>query len=131
MDIIEYYGYVQGTVHGLFIGAEEPYFTIRDLVTLNIIKCYYKQDMYDKVYELFSQPDNVVFVSGLIRADRQDRKIESITIESGSKMKVAEQYKKGDLLKFFGCVPDLLNGTSLEQLMDELRNDTCELRSGS
>lgn len=120
-DFTEYHGAIQGVIHELNKGHMPPYFRIRDLASKKLIKCFFSYKLYDRVIELLHNKDAIVIVSGLITASRSDRHIDHMNISVDDHLKLAPEYKEGDLEKFIGSSPDFLGKQTFQEFMDEIR----------
>ncbi len=114
-DTIEYHGSVYGIIHAWHKESDKPFLKIRDLTTTSFIDCFYPEIEYQKIYDLFKKREFIVYVSGLIKADRLQRRIKSI---SANKFRIAPGYKEGDLQKFIGCAPDLTGDVSTKDYLE-------------
>ncbi len=120
---VEYYGALQGMINGLYnIASEKPYFKLRDTISTKLINCYFADSFYNAVVDLLKMRNAIIHISGIITASRIDRQLECVFIRSGDKIELAEQYKPGDLDKFFGSIPDILEGRSLRDYMGDVRS---------
>jgi hypothetical protein len=116
----EYYGGVHGVIYSLVKEADRPFLNIRDLNTQKLIKCFYKKDMYEQIVGLLKKKEAVVYVYGLVRANRNERKIESIKAD---KFKISDDFSDKDFQDFFGCASDLTGELSTEDFISRIRED--------
>lgn len=96
---LEYYGSLQGKIHSWYKEAKTPYFDLRELATDRLVKCYYTEKLYRNVYEQMKDRDNVVHVSGDIKADRVERVPEEIKVV---RIDNYEPLSKEEFEEFFG-----------------------------
>lgn len=107
--IAEYHGTVLGFVHALFLGAERPHFDLRDISREGIVKCYYRRDQHGNVVSALTPHERRVHVSGLVRADRLTKTINTVNVE---KMDFIDPPSDDVLEQFFGCAPNMTGGPS-------------------
>jgi hypothetical protein len=92
-------GAIQGTIHNIFVEAEKPYFTLRELSSQKLVKCIYKEQDYAAVIETLKNKGQVLHVRGAVVTDTQKRNIDHITV---SRIIPAEPYGYADVEKFLG-----------------------------
>ena len=92
-------GAIQGVIHNIFMEVERPYFTLRELSSQNLVKCYYGQRDYAAVWENAKNMGQILHVRGTVVTDTQKRNIDHITV---SNIIPAEPYEYADLEKFLG-----------------------------
>lgn len=92
-------GAVQGTIHNIFIENEKPYFTLRELSTQKLIKCYFNDDDYAAVVETLKRKGQILHIRGTVVADTQKRNIEHVTV---TRIIPSEPYSYADVEKFLG-----------------------------
>lgn len=100
-----YIGSVMGQTYEWNKGAAEPYLTLRDLVTNELIKCVYADEDYSKVAKLFLDKTAIVIIEGLATYNRVSGKTEIVMAHS---FELAPQFSDADYVRFFGCAPDLI-----------------------
>ncbi len=119
-EFVEYYGNVYGVLHSWQKESDPPYVKIRDLIGRDLINCYYSNNKYSYIYDLFEDRVAIVYVSGNIKANRFQRKIIEITAE---KFVRAPEYRDGDLDRFIGCSPGLIGDMSSGEYVDRMYRD--------
>jgi hypothetical protein len=92
-------GAIQGVIHNVFVEAEKPYFTLRELSSQKLVKCFYGEDDYAAVWETLKRPGQILHVRGAVVTDTQKRNIDHITL---SNIIPAEPYSYADVEKFLG-----------------------------
>lgn len=102
---VEYFGEICGTVNSLFKGVDDPHFTLRDILTGNLIRCDYNDDIYGDVHRAIERNDALVYVSGFIKANIFYEQIESIKTTA---IKAAPILSNEDYKAFFGCAPNMI-----------------------
>ena len=75
--------------------------------------------MYQDIVRLLKDKDAVVCVSGMIKANMADRRIEEIHAE---KFGASEPFTDEDLEKFFGCAPNITGNQSTQQFIRKIRD---------
>ena len=119
---VEYYGAVRGIIENMYqLNSEKPYLKVRDLLSNKQIDCYFTPSRYGDVLRLLEKRGRLITFSGFIRANRLDRRIESINIDADGQMRLAEEYRSGDFEKFIGCSPGILGNMSIDEYMDDVR----------
>ena len=120
-DTIHAYGSIQGTISTLNKSDKSNMsFIIRELASGNRIRCIFDKTFYHNVIEQLEDQDQVVFVSGLMKLSRINRKIDELKVE---KIAPAPSYKEGDLGRFIGGCPDLTGDLSTADYVDKFRAD--------
>jgi len=97
---ITYSGTIQGHVHS--IGVAELFFQLRRLRTNELIRCEFKEDLYDHVLEACERRNSRLFVHGRITARRVDRHVSLIKVD---RLKSAPQLSEERYEAFFGADP--------------------------
>jgi hypothetical protein len=92
-------GAIQGVIHNVFVEAEKPYFTLRELSSQRLVKCFYKEDDYAAVWETLKRPGQILHVRGSVVTDTQKRNIDHISV---SNIIPADTYSYTDVEKFLG-----------------------------
>jgi hypothetical protein len=110
--VIEYYGTVYGVIHAFFKGSHPPYFTLRDALTGDLVKCIFEERLYKNVVSTLERRDAIVYAFGLVRANSLSRKIEDIFV---SNIRPAPALTEKEYGEFFGSIPNIKN----EGLYDE------------
>lgn len=116
--IVESHGSIQGIIHSLFLGAQPPHFHIRELSTLNLVKCVYSLAIYDEVASVLQKRNAVVHVFGETKTNLAERRIDELHVK---KIGLAETISEEDFEKFFGCAPNLTGEESTEQFIKRVR----------
>ncbi len=119
-DAIKYSTSMQGKIHSLFKEVDKPHCYIRELSSGGLILCYYPEDIYDQIANALKKRDAIIHVAGWITASRETRKPLYMRIE---KLQTAEEYREGDLEKFFGCAPDMTGDISTDEFIDLIHQD--------
>ncbi len=92
-------GAVQGTIHSIFIDNEKPYFTLRELSTQKLIKCYFNNDDYEAVVETLKRKGQILHIRGTVVADTQKRIIDHVAV---TRIIPSEPFSYADVDKFLG-----------------------------
>jgi hypothetical protein len=90
-------GAIQGTIHSLHNGSKPPYFTLRELSTRHLVKCFYRPEDYPGVLKALHAEEQVVHVKGTIITDTRRREIEHITVKE---LILSEPYSYEDVERF-------------------------------
>lgn len=101
---LDYMGALQGVVHAWFKESSEPHFQLREASQNQLINCYYRAEHYADVLRAVAHRQESVHVSGLVRANRMEKCIESIR---AVRIKNAVAFSDLDFERFFGCAPDM------------------------
>lgn len=110
--MVEYYGSVYGVIHALFKGAHPPYFTLRDALTGDLVKCVFEDRLYKNVVATLERRNAIVYAFGLVRANALSRKIEDVSV---SNIRPAPLLLEKEYGEFFGSIPNITD----ESLYDE------------
>lgn len=119
-DRIEFEGSLQGKIHAFFKESERPHFSLRELYSEDLIRCYYNLEQYDDIARALQKRDTVIHVAGLAVASRTSRKIQWMIV---NRLEEAEEYREGDLDKFIGCAPNATGNLTTEEFLDLIRNE--------
>lgn len=92
-------GAVQGTIHNIYVEAEKPYFTLRELSSQRLVKCYYSEGDYPAVVHTLNNKGQILHIRGTVVTDTQKRSIDHITV---SNIIPAEMYGYAEVEKFLG-----------------------------
>lgn len=117
---LDYMGAVQGVIHALFKESEPPHFKLRDSVTGNLVDCFYKPEHYANILRTLPRKDDRVHVSGLVRASRIDKKIESLKVV---RIESPVEFTDADFEAFFGCAPDMAGEIGSADFIERNRHD--------
>jgi hypothetical protein len=90
-------GSVQGTIHSLYVGSKPPHFTLRELSTRHLIKCYYRPEDYVGVLEALHRDEQVVHVEGTIITSTRRREIDHVNVKQ---LILSEPYGYEDVERF-------------------------------
>jgi hypothetical protein len=110
---ITYRGSIQGQIHSL--GVAELNFQLRSSRSKELIKCEFKEALYNEVIEACEQRRSRVFVHGLITVRRVDRHISLIKAE---KLRTAPTLSEERYRAFFGSDPNYTGEMSSEEFTD-------------
>lgn len=101
---VDYVGALQGVIHAWFKESDKPHFQLREFGHGELVNCYYRADLYPELLRAFVRKDEVVHVSGMVRANRIDKSIDQILV---SKIRNSVEFSDADFERFFGCAPDM------------------------
>lgn len=113
-----YEGALQGKLGTWY--KDSNYFNLRDLSSGLLVKCYYKADLYDQIYALYSDKNAVVNLSGHIVAGRVSGQVTEMHITW------ARSYaplSESEFNRLFGLDPDLTGELGTADYIDRLRSD--------
>jgi len=117
---LDYMGAVQGVIHTIFKESDTPHFKLRDSVTGDLVDCFYKPEHYASILRTLPRKDDRVHVSGLVRASRIDKKIESLKVVH---IESPVEFSDADFEAFFGCAPDMTGNLSSADFIERNRHD--------
>jgi len=117
---VTYIGTVMGATHDWVKGAKEPYITIRDLNTSELIRCTYADNDYPRVAKLFANKSAIVIVSGVVLYNRITGKTE---VTKATSFDLAPDISQEEFEQFFGCAPSLTGDLSTDDFIRDGRND--------
>lgn len=115
-----YVGSIIGATHDWVKGAKEPYITIREINTSELIKCTYSDDDYSRVAKLFANKIAVVVVGGTVLYNRITGKTE---VTKATTFDLAPEISDEDFDRFFGCAPDFTGAASTDDFIRNGRDD--------
>ena len=117
---VRYFGAVMGQTYEWIKGAKEPYLTIRELNTAELIKCVYVDADYSKVAKLFENKSAIVIIQGAAVYNRITNKTE---VTRAQDFELAPDLSDGDFEKFFGCAPNLTGSLTTAEFVSRSRDD--------
>ena len=116
-----YYGTVFGSVHSLHKGSAPAFLNVRDVVSGELIKCFYKpSDHYSAIAKLLQKDDALVYVHGLVTVDLVRKCIDHIDSDH---FEVAPEYRPGDLDALIGAAPNFTGRMTTKQFIKKIRDD--------
>lgn len=116
---VDYIGALQGVIHAWFKEADKPHFQLREFGHNQLVSCYYRADLYPELLRAFVRKDEVVHVSGLVRASRIDKSIEQVSV---TKIRNSVEFTDADFERFFGCAPDMTGDVDSVEFIEKNRN---------
>lgn len=117
---LEYHGTLIGVVHAFYKEAERPHFDLRDVSRNNLVKCFYRREMYSDVVSALHPRERRVHVSGLVRANRLTKVIDSIQAD---RLQLIEPLSEEEFEKFFGSAPHMTGDLDSADFVSSLRED--------
>lgn len=117
--LVKSHGSVQGVMHSLFMGADPPYFKLRELSTDKLITCQYERQKYNDIVGALQLENAVLHVYGLIYTNLAESAIDRLSVFS---IEISRVLRRDDLNRFTGSLPTILGDTSLQNLFDEMRD---------
>lgn len=115
-----YIGSIMGATHDWVKGAKEPYITIREINTSELIKCTYADDDYPRVAKLFANKTAIVVVGGTVLYNRITGKTE---VTMATSFDLAPEISDDEFERFFGCSPSLTGAVSTDDFIRDDRDD--------
>ena len=113
------YGEVQGTVNAFFKEHSPPYLRIRELSTGELVKCYFRPEMYKTAVELLAERDAVIFVEGWLKEDAASAQIREIRVED---FRPAPEFDAGLYQRMLGALPDYTGALDSEDFVRTWRD---------
>lgn len=98
---VTYTGSIQGQVHS--IGVAELFFQLRRIRTHELIRCEFKENLYQEILDACERRNSRIFVHGKITARRVDRHISLICVDG---LKTAPGLSDEKYNSFFGFDPN-------------------------
>lgn len=114
------FGEIQGVIHAFFKDAPKPYLSIRELSTSELVKCYFRPDMYQTAVELLEDRDAVIFVEGWLKEDAATRQTREIAVED---FRPAPIFDEKGYQALLGTIPDYTGDMSSEAFVRSVRGD--------
>lgn len=114
------YGEVQGVVNAFFKEHSPPYLRIRELSTNELVKCYFRPDMYQAAVELLEDRDAVVFVEGWLKEDADSGRTREIRVED---FRPAPDFDLAQFRDMLGSIPEYTGQLSSEDAVRNARGD--------
>lgn len=114
------YGEVQGVIHAFFKDMPKPYLSIRELSTGELVKCYFRPEMYQAAVELLEDQDAVVFVEGWLKEDATSGNTKEIAAED---FRPAPVFDEKVFQALLGSIPDYTGDKSSEDTVRDARGE--------
>ncbi|MBK8122740.1 MAG: hypothetical protein IPK54_04085 [Dokdonella sp.] len=114
------YGEVQGVIHAFFKDPPKPYLSIRELSTGELVKCFFRPDMYQAAVELLEDRDAVVFVEGWLKEDAATGQTREVNAED---FRPAPEFDSELYQGLLGAIPDYTGQLSSEDCVREARGE--------
>lgn len=115
-----YVGSILGSIHSLNKGSSPPFLTVRDIVSGELIKCYYTKGQYPSVARILQKEDALVYVRGIITVSLVKSRIDHLDADL---FEAAPEYKDGDIAAFIGSFPGITGGLTTKQYISKIRSD--------
>lgn len=116
---LDYYGTIYGTIHALYKGPKPMYFQLREYLSDALVPCEFKEELYGDVIKALERPLAIVYVSGLITANKVSREIKRIETQE---IKPAPTLSQEEYEKFFGFAPEISGSLTTEEYIDITRS---------
>jgi hypothetical protein len=116
-----YDGALQGKLGTWY--KDSGYFNLRELASNELVKCFYKTEMYDQIYRLYEDKDAVINLSGSVVAERATGRIKEVRV---SWAKSYAPLSDAEFDKFFGLAPDLTGDLTTSEFIDKMRDGEAE-----
>ena len=97
------HGSVQGIVHAWFKEAKEPHFQLRELSSDELIRVFYREELYDQVARAVQERNTTLLVDGEIRYDKVSKQAIELRAERINSMKMMTTQEFEEV---FGCAPN-------------------------
>jgi hypothetical protein len=110
---VTYRGSLHGTIHD--VGIEELSFRLRRTKSRELVKCDFREHLYQLVHEACEHRNALVYVHGLITARRIDREITKARIEN---IKAAPVLRAERYQAFFGADPNYSGQVASEDIIE-------------
>jgi hypothetical protein len=110
---ITYRGSIHGVIHGL--GVEDLWFQLRRAGARDLVRCDFREDLYQAVIDACERRHAIVYVHGQITARRVDREIIKVRAE---RIKVAPPLSDERYRSFFGADPNYTGELSSEEFIE-------------
>ena len=115
---VTYRGSIHGTVHDL--GVEELCFHLRRVGERDLVRCDFREPLYNEVMKACERRNALVYVHGLITARRVDREVTKMRAE---RIHVAPRLTEDRYLSFFGADHRYAGELSSEEFIERNRYD--------
>lgn len=113
---VTYRGSIHGTIHD--VGIEELSFHLRRAGIRDLVRCAFREHLYEGVHDACKRRDAVVYVHGLITIRRVDREVTKVRVE---KIKVAPALSEERYQAFFGADPNYSGPATSEDFIERGR----------
>jgi hypothetical protein len=115
---VVYVGSLQGRLGTWY--KESNYFDLRELAGGSLVKCYYDNEMYGEIHQLYKDRAAVVHVSGQITASRVERRAEEVRV---SYLRTYEPLSAAEFEELYGSAPRLTGDLPLDEYYDAIRGN--------
>ena len=112
------YGSVQGVLASVILEAKRPHFTVHELASEQVVRCYYGQTLYGDVISALAQRNAIIHATGDIKLDRATRAVGEMEVERIDKV---QPLTDEEFRSFVGMAPGLTGSLSTSQYIQEYR----------
>jgi hypothetical protein len=119
-ETVQYFGEIQGIVHAFYKGSDHPKLVIRELISEQLVDCFFRAEMYRNAVEVLLDPDSIVFVEGEVVENTSQNKIESIDV---SDFRLAPEFNLNSYEALLGNVSGLTGELTTEEFIREFRDE--------
>lgn len=119
-DIIEYDGCISGAPYEITMGADRPFFKIRESDTRDLVKCFYDPSQHSSVHAALKDKNGLIYVYGLVRQSQLTGKFGDV---DSRYVEIAPQFSPADFERFLGAAPKLTGRLKSESFVANIRGD--------
>lgn len=105
-ELPRYFGEIQGVVHAFYKESQPRRLVVRERSTDRLVRCEFRDEMYQSAVETLQDKDAVVFVQGEVKENYEGK----ITHISVSDFELAPEFDSVWMEAHIGAFPDLLSG---------------------
>lgn len=119
-DLIEYDGCISGSPYEITMGADRPFFKIRESTTDERVKCFYEPSQHASIHAALKDRNALVYVYGLVRQSQLTGKFGDVDARY---VETAPQFSPADFEKFLGAAPKLTGRLNSETFVAKIRGN--------
>ena len=116
--LVEYEGCISGTPYEIAMGAERPFFKVREVTTRELVKCFYPVKLHSDVYGAMKDKDGLVYVYGSIEQNQLTGLFDNVKVRS---IERAPSFSPADFEKFLGSAPTFSGKLNSETYVAKIR----------
>lgn len=119
-DALEYDGCIVGTPYEITMGADQPFFKIRESDTGDLVKCFYPSAIHASVHAAMKDKHGLIYVYGVVQQSQLTGKYLEVKARF---VEAAPQFNSDDFEKFLGAAPKLTGRLNSETHVAKIRGN--------
>jgi hypothetical protein len=117
---VEYDGCISGAPYEIAMGAERPFFKIRETSTRELVKCFYAQSLHSSVYAAMRDKNSLIYVYGSLQQNQLTGLFGDVVARL---VEPAPHFTPEDFEKLLGSAPNLSGRLNSETYVAKIRGN--------